>query len=85
MFQLIKNYVSKMTKEDVIRFTQKNGIYLNEQELDFSYRFLKKNYEALYANPNVDLSKYKGNFTPENYDKIMKLINEYKSKYLGIM
>ena len=59
MFQLIKNYVSKMTKEDVLKFTQKNDIYLNEYELDFIYRFIKKNYEAVYANPNIDLSKYK--------------------------
>lgn len=84
MFQLIKNYVAQMTKEDVKNFTEKNGIYLNEYELDFSYRFIKKNYEALYANPNVDLSKYKNQFTEENYIKIMKLIQVYKSKYLGL-
>lgn len=84
MFQLIKNYVSKMTKEDVIKFTQKNDIYLNDYELDFVYRFIKKNYEALYANPNIDLTKYKDNFTEENYTKIMKLVATYKSRYLGL-
>lgn len=84
MFQLIKNYVSRMTKEDIVKFTEKNGIYLNDSELDFTYRFIKRNYEALYANPNVDLSKYKDNFTPENYSKIMALLIEYKSKYLGL-
>ena len=73
-----------MTKEDVIRFTNKNGIYLSESEVDFTYRFIKKNYEAIYANPNVDLSKYKDNFSEENYYKIMKLVTEYKSKYLGL-
>ena len=84
MFQLIKNYISNMTKEDIVKFTQKNGIFLSESELDFTYRFRKKNYEALYANPNVDLSKYKENYTEENYQKMMKLIAEYKSKYLGL-
>ena len=73
-----------MTKEDIVKFTEKNGIYLNDSELDFTYRFIKRNYEALYANPNVDLSKYKDNFTPENYNKIMALLIEYKSKYLGL-
>lgn len=73
-----------MTKEDIVKFTQKNGIFLSESELDFTYRFIKKNYEALYANPNVDLSKYKENYTEENYQKMMKLIAEYKSKYLGL-
>lgn len=84
MFQLIKNYVAKMTKEDVVKFSEKNDIHLNEQELDFVYRFIKKNYEALYANPNIDLSKYKSNFTEENYAKMIKLINTYKSRYLGL-
>lgn len=84
MFQLIKNYVSRMTKEDITKFTEKNGIFLNEYELDFAYRFIKKNYEALYANPNIDLSKYKNQFSEENYNKLMKLMMEYKSKYLGL-
>ena len=36
-----------MTKEDVDKFARKNNIYLCEEELDFLYRFVKKNYEAL--------------------------------------
>lgn len=83
MFQLIKNYVSKMTKDDIVKFTNKNNIYLNDHELDFVYRFIKRNYEALYANPNIDLSKYKSHFTEENYNKMIKLISEYRAKYLG--
>ncbi len=84
MFQLIKNYISKMTKEDVRKFAEKNDICLSEEELDFTYRFVKKNYEALYANPNIDLSKYKNHYSEENYHKIMKLVSIYKSRYLGI-
>ena len=82
MFQLIKNYVSRMTKEDIVGFLSKNDIFLSDAELDFTYRFIKKNYEALYANPNVDLSKYKQNYSEENFNKIMKLVSEYKAKYL---
>ncbi len=73
-----------MTIEDVKKFAIKNGIYLSEEETDFVFRFVKRNYEAIYANPNIDLSKYKGHFSEENYTKIMKLVNEYKSKYLGL-
>ena len=83
MFQLVKNYVSKMTREDVVKFSTKKGIILSEAEVDFVYRFVKKNYEALYANPNIDLTKYKSHFSEENFTKLMKLVSEYKSKYLG--
>ena len=69
MFQLVKNYVSKMTREDVVKFSTKKGIILSETEVDFVYRFVKK--------------KYKCHFSEENFTKLMKLVSEYKSKYLG--
>lgn len=81
MFQLIKNYVSKLTKDDVKKFTLSKGINLSEEELDFTYRFIKKNYALLYVNPNIDLTKYKNNYTEENFKKIMSLIKDAKIKY----
>ena len=85
MFQLIKNYVSTMKKEDLQKFATKNEIYLSDSELDFLYRFIKKNYEALYANPNIDLSRYKSHFSEENYTKIIHLVAVYKNKYASYL
>jgi len=81
MFQLIKNYVSTLTKEKTRDFALSKGIDLNDEELDFVYRFIKKNYEALYANPNIDLSKFKDKFSEENYQKIMTFVKVTKEKY----
>ena len=85
MFQLIKNYVSTLTKDKLENFAISKGIYLDENELDFVYRFIKRNYEMLYANPNIDLSKYKQYLNEENYNKIINLVNEYKKKYIGLI
>ena len=85
MFQLIKNYVSTLTKDKLENFAISKGIHLDENELDFVYRFIKRNYEMLYANPNIDLSKYKQYLSEENYEKIIKLVNEYKKKYAGLI
>lgn len=85
MFQLIKNYVSTLTKEKLADFAASKDIYLDENELDFIYRFIKRNYEMLYANPNIDLSKYKQYLSEENYEKIINLVNEYKKKYAGLI
>ena len=85
MFQLIKNYVSTLTKEKVEEFANSKNIHLSEDELVFVYRFITKNYEALYANPNIDFSKYKQYLSSENYDKIIKLINEYRTKYASFL
>ena len=85
MFQLVKNYVEKMSKKDLNDFAIKNGVYLSESELDFTYNFVKRNYETLYANPNIDLTEYKSHFTDENFSKMMKLIMQYKTKYASFL
>lgn len=74
-----------MNISDVDNFARKNGINLSEGELDFLFRFIKRNYEALYANPDIDLSRYKDHFSEENFDKIVKLVKQFKSKYAGFL
>lgn len=85
MFQLVKNYFEKMSKKDLNDFAIKNGVYLSESELDFTYNFVKRNYETLYANPNIDLTKYKSHYSDENFSKMMKLIMQYKTKYASFL
>ena len=84
MFTLIKNYVEKMTIEDVNNYALKNDIHLSNDELEFTYKFIKKNYEVLYTNPNIDLSKFKSHYSDENYIKINKLIEKARKKYTSI-
>ena len=79
MFTLIKNYVEKMTIEDVNNYALNNDINLSKEELSFTYKFIKKNYEILYANPNIDLSKFKSHYSDENYLKINKLIEKVRN------
>jgi len=85
MFQLIKNFVNRLTIGEVDSFLKKNNINLSEAELDFTFRFVKKNYEALFVNPNIDLSRYKDKYSEENYSKLMKLVLEYKNKYANYL
>ena len=82
MFTLIKNYITKMTIDDVNDYAIKNDIHLNKEELEFTYKFIKKNYEILYANPYIDLSKFKYKYTEENYNKIIKLIEKVRSQII---
>ena len=85
MFQLIKNFMAKLTIGNVDNFLKKNNINLSESELDFTFRFIKKNYEAVFANPNIDLSRYKDKYSEENYFKLIKLVAEYKNKYANYL
>ena len=69
--------------EDINFFAIKNNIILDKKELEFIYNFIKKNYLVILNDPNnFSLSRYKDNFSEENYNKIEKLLNEYRKKYM---
>ena len=50
MNNMIKNYVSKMSKEQVSSFALMHNIILRPEELDFTYNFIKEHYEDILKN-----------------------------------
>ncbi len=82
MYNLVKRYMDNLTKEQVLNFAQKNQIFLSQEELDFTYTFVKKNWEMIFRNPNLlKLERYKDKFSEENFIKIQKLFVLYYQKY----
>lgn len=86
MYNIIERYMEKLTKEQVSTFALKNNIFLSEEELDFTYLFVKKNWATVIANPNsLNLDRYKDKFTAENLGKIKKLFKEYSIRYKNFL
>ena len=82
MYGIIERYIQKLTKDDINSFAIKNNINLSEEELDFSYIFVKKNYKEVLGNPDLlILDRYKEKFSEENFNKIKKLFIAYRNKY----
>ena len=82
MYNLIKRYMDKLTKEEVQSFAMKNNIILTEEELNFTYTFVKKNWEMIIRNPNLlQFDRFKDKFSPENFAKIQRLFVMYYQKY----
>lgn len=82
MFNLISRYMNKITKEDINNFALNKNIYLSDEELLFTYEFIKKNWNQILSNPNIlNLDRYKNKYSEENFNKIKILFNEYYSKY----
>ena len=82
MFNLIKRYMQNLSIEEVNNFALSKDIHLTEEELKFTYDFVKKNYEKVLGNPALlDMNRYKNKFSEENFIKINKLFNEYSTKY----
>lgn len=79
MLNIIEPYINNITKNDINSFALKNNINLNNNELEFIYNFIKTRYKEVLNNPNnFSLTKYKNNFSNENFVKINGLINRYK-------
>lgn len=82
MYNLIEKFIKNMTKEDIKNFAIKKGADLSENELDFTYTFIKNNYQNILKNPSLlDLERYKSHYTKENFQKINQIFEEYYQKY----
>ena len=79
---IIENYINKISLYDINDFAIKNNVYLNKDELEFTYYLIKNNYKDFLSNiDNINLDKYKNHYTKENFNKIKILFNEYFKKY----
>lgn len=82
MFNLVERFMNNLSREQVNDFALKKGAYFNEEELNFTYDFIKKNWRSVISNPNLlNLDRYQNIYTPENFGKIKQVFNEYSQKY----
>ena len=83
---LIDRFMNNLTKEKVLEFAISKNITLSEEELDFTYSFIKRNYKTILSNPTLlNTELYKSKYSSENYLKINKIIDEYYTKYHNII
>jgi hypothetical protein len=82
MYDIVSKYVEKLTNNDIDTFAKKNNIVLSEDEINFVYLFIKKNWQEILGNPGIiNLERFKDKFSQENYEKINKLVYEYQERY----
>lgn len=82
MKNFIKEYINKITKNDLFNLLKKKDIYLSDNELDYLYNCLKKNwYDFLYNDPTLIFNNIKNNINNDNYNKLYNLYIWAKEKY----
>ena len=78
---LIEEYVNRLKKEDISSFSLKQGIILDNDELDLLYTYIKSNYKTIiYGNPKDILLEIKSKVKPLTYNKIENLYIKFKDK-----
>ena len=79
MFNIIGAYINKLTKDDVNKFATSKGATLSNEELEFTYSFIKKNWKDILKNPSIfDIERYSKYYSNDNFIKIKQVFNEYK-------
>lgn len=86
MFNLVERFMNTLSKEQVNSFALSKNVHFNEDELDFTYNFVKKNWRSIVSNPTLlNLERYQDKYTPENFSKIKQVFLEYSQKYQNFL
>lgn len=76
---LIKKYASNITKEDILKFGESEGVNINNNELNIIYNVIKnKQDEILNGNFYKIINNYKNDFNPVLFNKIIEKYEKYK-------
>ena len=82
MFNIIGAYINKLTKDDINKFAISKGANLSNEELEFTYSFIKKNWKDVLKNPSIfDIERYSKYYSNDNFIKIKQVFNEYFQKF----
>lgn len=80
--KIINNKINNLTLEELKKLAINNSIDLNNQELNYIYNIIKKDWNNfLYKDPNPILQNIKNNINQESYNKLYTLYIYYKNKY----
>ncbi|MGM9877384.1 MAG: hypothetical protein ACI33S_01925 [Bacilli bacterium] len=76
---LLKNYINKVTKEDIKNYITKECLCASDEEIDIIYNAIKNDYEEI-LNSNVTdyISRHNLNLNKELYKRIVEKYNYYK-------
>lgn len=85
MKSLLKNYIEKLTLDEIREFGQKNGINISNTEYQFILDLVQGNFEDMLQNEDKYLNILEQKINPQEFKKIKNLFLEYKKKYKGYL
>lgn len=77
---LISEYINRITKKDIINYSLKQNIVLEEKEIDILYKYIKEEYINFINNPEKILNNLKKEISKNTYNLIYELYFKYKEK-----
>lgn len=79
---IIKDYVNKLTEEDIINYGKRKNINISNDDAKILYVYAKNYWREFYkGNPNDLIDEIKEKIDPETFNKLYKIYINLKSKY----
>ena len=76
---IIKNYVNKLTEDDIYNYALKEGVKLSDYEIKVIYMYIKNYWQVFYReDARFLLDELKEKLSPNAYNKICELYKKYK-------
>lgn len=79
---LLKEYINKIKKEDIIKYIEKNNLKVSDKEIDTIYFYIKNYWEDIYDNKKEIWEKLSKDVSSQTFITIESLYQKYK-KFIG--
>jgi len=76
--QILKNYIERLKKEDIIKFIEKNNYKVSDKEINNIYFYIKNYWEDFFENKKEIWEKLEKDVSYNTYLEILKLYQKYK-------
>ena len=81
MYNLLKNYVDRLKKEDIVNFAIKKNILLDKNELEVVYHNIKTRFKDIYDDVLKVIEENKNSLKETTYRKLKELYENTKRNY----
>ena len=78
---ILKQYIERLKKEDIIKFIGENNYQVSDKEIDTIYFYIKNYWEDIFDNQEDIWNKIKQEVSPNTFIQIQGLYQKYK-KYI---
>jgi hypothetical protein len=76
---MIKNYIKKLTKEDIVNYLNKEKIEASIDEINLIYNSIKNDFDYVIHNDFYKyIERFKSKLNNNLFNKIIEKYNEYK-------
>lgn len=81
MYNVLKNYVDRLKREDIVNFAIKKNILLDKNELEVVYHNIKTRFKDIYDDGLKVIEENKNSLKETTYRKLKELYENIKRNY----